>query len=85
MIEIFKFISSLMAKIVVKWQSISLGGFRPFWYLFGISLLTIFGFFFRGLLFGGAGGGAGSSIASRADKKSKSSNGSRVVIYKSKK
>ena len=57
MIEIFKFISSLMAKIVVKWQSISLGGFRPFWYLVGISLLTIFGFFFRGLLFGGAGGG----------------------------
>jgi len=76
MIEIFKFISGLIAKIVIKWQSISFGGFRPFWYLVGCALLTVFGFFLRGLLFGGAGGSAGSKIAASA--------GPRVKVSKSK-
>ena len=47
------------------WQKIDLNGFRPFWYLIGIMLLTVFGFFLRGLLFSGVGGGSASSIVSK--------------------
>jgi len=65
MIEIFKYCGELITKIMVKWQSISIGGFRPFWYLVGIGLLTIFGFFIRGLLFSGVGGSSVSSIGGK--------------------
>ena len=56
MLKIFKYIGELITQIVVYWQGVSIGGFRPFWYLVGIGLLTIFGFFIRGLLFSGDGG-----------------------------
>ena len=65
MIEIFKYCGELITKIMVKWQGISIEGFRPFWYLIGIMLLTIFGAFIRGLLFSGVGGSATSSIAGK--------------------
>jgi len=63
MLAIFKYIGELLTKIMAQWQGISISGFRPFWYLVGIALLTVFGFFIRGLLFSGAGGGAVSKTA----------------------
>ena len=57
---------------MVKWQGISLGGFRPFWYLIGIALLTIFGAFIRGLLFSGVGGAAASGLAGKVSVKKES-------------
>ena len=75
MLAIFKFVSEIITKVVVFWQGISIGGFRPFWYLIGIGLLTVFGFFLRGLLFSGAGGSSASKIVSKVsikrDKKKK--------------
>ena len=65
MLEIFKLVSKIIAEIVKFWQGINIGGFRPFWYLIGIGLLTVFGFFLRGLLFSGAGGGSASKIVSK--------------------
>ena len=65
MLDIFKYCGELITKIMVKWQGISLGGFRPFWYLIGIMLLTLFGAFIRGLLFSGMGGSAASSIGGK--------------------
>lgn len=65
MLNIFKFWGNLITQIVVKWQSIEINGFYPFWYLIGIMLLTVFGFFIRGLLFSGVGGSAGSSLAGK--------------------
>lgn len=55
---------------MTKWQSISIGGFRPFWYLVGIALLTVFGAFIRGLLFSGVGGSSVSSIGGKVNLKS---------------
>ncbi|WNE40331.1 MAG: Spermidine export protein MdtJ [Mycoplasmataceae bacterium] len=54
----------MLTQILVFWQSISLEGFRPFWYLIGIMLLTVFGMFLKGLLFSGVVGGSVSGIAS---------------------
>ena len=71
MLNIFQFWSNLIGKIVVFWQGLSIGGFRPFWYLIGIMLLTIFGFFIRGLLFSGVGGSAASSVAGKVVVKTK--------------
>ena len=68
MLAIFKYIGELITKIIVQWQSISIGGFRPFWYLIGIGLLTIFGFLIRGLLFSGAGGSSVSRVAVASNK-----------------
>ena len=65
MLEIFKLASAIISKIVQFWQGINMGGFRPFWYLIGIGVLTVFGFFLRGLLFSGAGGGSTSKIVSK--------------------
>lgn len=81
MLKIFKYCSEILVAIVKKWQSIEIGGFYPFWYLVGIGLLTIFGFFLRGLLFSGAGGGDASGIAKKWNK----DNGSKVKFVKSKK
>ena len=71
MLNIFQFWSNLISKIVVFWQGLSIGGFRPFWYLIGIMLLTIFGFFIRSLLFSGVGGSATSSITGKVSVKVK--------------
>jgi len=71
MLSIFQFWSNLISKIVVFWQGMSIGGFRPFWYLIGIMLLTVFGFFIRGLLFSGVGGSAASSVAGKVSVKVK--------------
>lgn len=65
MLEIFKYCGELITKIVVYWQGMSIGGFRPFWYLVGIALLTVFGAFIRGLLFSGVGGSSASKIVSK--------------------
>ena len=65
MLNIFKYCGELITKIVVYWQGISIGGFRPFWYLVGIALLTVFGAFIRGLLFSGVGGSSASGIAGK--------------------
>ena len=80
MLEIFKYCSQILTAIVKKWQSIEIGGFYPFWYLIGIGLLTIFGFFLRGLLFSGAGGEAVGKLAGGKRK----SGGSKVVIINKK-
>jgi len=63
MLVIFKYIGELLTHIVVFWQGVNIGGFRPFWYLVGISLLTVFGFLIKGLLFSGAGGSSASKLA----------------------
>jgi hypothetical protein len=68
-LDIFKYCGELITKIVVYWQGISIGGFRPFWYLVGIMLLTVFGAFIRGLLFSGVGGSAASGIAGKVSVK----------------
>jgi len=65
MLEIFKIVGNQIAQTVKMWQGISIGGFRPFWYLIGCALLTVFGFFLRGLLFGGAAGGSASKVVSK--------------------
>ena len=75
MLEIFKFCSEVLAAIVKKWQAIEIGGFRPFWYFIGLGLLTIFGFFLRGLLFSGAGGEGISKLG-------KLSNSKKIVVVK---
>ncbi|WNE40887.1 MAG: hypothetical protein mread185_000344 [Mycoplasmataceae bacterium] len=59
----------IITQIMLFWQSISLDGFRPFWYLIGILLLTVFGMFLRGLLFSGVVGGSVSSTVSRLNVK----------------
>jgi len=69
MLSIFQFCGNLLTQVVVYWQGVSIGGFRPFWYLIGCFLLTVFGFFIRGLLFSGAGGSSASSIARRVNVK----------------
>lgn len=81
MLAIFKYCGEIITAIVKMWKNIEIGGFYPFWYLVGIGLLTIFGFFLRGLLFSGAGGGEVSGIAKKWNK----DNGSKVKIVKSKK
>lgn len=73
MLAIFKYCGELITKIVVFWQGLSIGGFRPFWYLIGILLLTIFGAFIRGLLFSGVGGSSASSVASKVSVKTNKS------------
>jgi len=79
MLAIFKFCGELITKVVVFWQGISIGGFRPFWYLVGIMLLTIFGFFIRGLLFSGVGGSGVSSVAGKVSVKTNKSKGGTKV------
>ena len=79
MLEIFQYCGDMITAILVMWQGIDINGFRPFWYLIGISLLTIFGFFLRGLLFSGAGGESVSGLSKKANQ------GSKVKIVKSKK
>ena len=69
MLNIFKYCGELITKVVVYWQGISIGGFRPFWYLVGIMLLALFGAFIRGLLFSGVGGSAASSVAGKVSVK----------------
>ncbi|KLL04694.1 MAG: hypothetical protein MRERV_14c038 [Mycoplasmataceae bacterium RV_VA103A] len=81
MLAIFKFCGELLTKIVSYWQSVSIGGFRPFWYLIGIALLTLFGAFIRGLLFSGIGGSSASKIAGKMNKGGKK-DGSKVIIIK---
>jgi hypothetical protein len=71
MLKIFQLWGNLITKIVVQWQRIDINGFRPFWYLIGVLLLTVFGFFLRGLLFSGAAGGSVSSIAGKVGIKAK--------------
>ena len=73
MLSVFKYCGELITKIVVFWQGLSIGGFRPFWYLVGIMLLTIFGFFIRGLLFSGVGGSAASSVGGKLSVKTNKS------------
>ncbi|WNE40438.1 MAG: hypothetical protein GBAus27B_000505 [Mycoplasmataceae bacterium] len=65
MLQIFKFCGELITHIVLFWQSINIDGFRPFWYLIGIMLLTVFGLFLRGLLFSGVVGGSVSGAAGK--------------------
>jgi hypothetical protein len=82
MLGIFKYVGGLLTALLKMWQGIELGGFRPFWYLVGLGLLTIFGFFLRGLLFSGAGG---ESISKLATGKKKNNSGSKVIIINNRK
>jgi len=63
MLQIFHLVGELITRIVVYWQGIEIGGFYPFWYLVGIMLLTVLGFFVRGVFFGSVGSSEMSSLA----------------------
>jgi hypothetical protein len=80
MLAIFKYVGGMLTQILIMWQNIEINGFRPFWYLIGISLLTVFGFFLRGLLFSGAGGEAIGKLAGGK----RNNSGSKVIIINGK-
>ena len=77
MIEIFKYCGEIISAWIQQWQAIDIRGFRPFWYFIGLGLLTVFGFFLRGLLFSGAGGESLGKLG-----KLSNSSGSKVKIKK---
>ena len=77
MLEIFKYCGNIIKAVIQQWQQIEIGGFRPFWYLVGLGLLTIFGSFLRGLLASEVVGGIISKLGSKNQKKG---NGSKITI-----